>query len=480
MIILIALLGASALPAQTQLEAAFRESAAASCPRSRFAFDPDLTRACRSYVQAVATGRAQLSGGAVLTFASIESYEPSPVPSVVAVSPPSSADRAVAQLVPQACRFNRAGIAAAVDPDGRAVICSIAAAHSTDLDPIPGRVRPGGSVKISGVLGQGLSKPRIFVTRPNGAVEQIPLETERLLAIVPLREKGEHSIEVLADSSSGPQVAALRRVFVGVAPPDRPPPEAQGGTGIDRVEAEIDGLRAAHGLPHLKRDPELDEVATGHSKEMARLKTFAHVLPTDGALDDRLKAKGWSYRVAGENIGFADTPAAAHAAIAGSPAHLANLLNPQHQRLGLGIVKGTTADGMEGVYLTEVLASPIVGAKDPVAAVAKELEKDRAQAGLPALQRDAMLDYLAGHEVRAAAMSDDSHPRRELMTSVMKEEPDLESVVSEVYVASSPGEIARSKNIAEPRWTRLGVGAIYASSKRYGPGRLWVVLVYAR
>ena len=34
--------------------------------------------------------------------------------------------------------------------------------------------------------------------------------------------------------------------------------------------------------------------------------------------------------------------------------------------------------------------------------------------------------------------------------------------------------------LAEPRWTRLGVGAVYASPKGAGAGRLWVVLLYGR
>jgi uncharacterized protein YkwD len=483
MLLLLALLAQAGLPSQAQLESAFRESAAAACPRMKVAFDQDLTRACKSYVSAVAAGRAELSGNDVLFFSGLESYEPSPLPSVAAVTPPSTADRGAAQLIPQACHFNRAGIAAAVDPAGRAVVCSLVAQHSTDLSPIPGRVRAGDSVTVSGVLGEGLRKPRIFVTRPSGEVEQIPLENpERLLAVVPVREKGEHSIEVLADSDAGPQVVALRRVFAGVAPPDRPPKaaSAKGGTGLSRVEAAINQLRAAHGLARLQRDGQLDDIALGHSREMARLKTFAHVLPTDGSLDDRLKAKGWAFRGAGENIGFADDAVAAHEAIASSPAHLANLLNPQHRKLGLAAVHGTTADGLEGVYLTEVLASPVVAPKDPASAVARELERVRETNGLPPLERDKMLDYLATMEARSAVQRDEAHLRPELTPSVMKEEPNLESAVAEIFVASSPAEIVRSKNSAEPRWTRLGVGAVYASSKRFGPGRLWVVLIYAR
>jgi len=480
MLFLLALLAAEALPSQVQMESALREAVSAACPKSHVALDPDLTRACQSYVSAVADGRASVSGNAVSFFASLESYEPAPMAGVATVSPPSNADRAIAQLIPPACHFNRAGIAAATDASGQAVACVLVADHSTDLARIPGRVRSGDSINVSGTLGEGLSKPRIFVTRPNGEVEEIALESDRLLAVISLREKGEHSIEVLADSASGPQVTALRRVFAGVAPPDKPPKLALAGTGLARVEALISQLRAAHGLPALQRDAELDEVAAGHSREMVRLKTFAHVLPTDGTVGDRLRAKGWAFRSVGENIGLSDDAASAHEAIANSPAHLANLLDPRHRRLGLGTARGPTADGGEATYLTEVLASPIIGSKDPVGAVAKEILKQRTVKGLPELTRDPMLDYVAGHEVRASAMQDNSHPRPGATSRALAEEPNLESAVVELYVASAPDELDGSKSLAEPQWTRLGVGAIYASSKQFGPGRLWVVLIYAR
>jgi uncharacterized protein YkwD len=481
MLLLLALLAAEALPSQAQMESALREAMSAACPRTHVVFDPDLTRACQSFLSAVEGGRATVSSDALSFFASIESYEPAVNADVAIVSPPANADRAIAQLIPSACHFNRAGTAAATVANGQAVACVLVADHSTDLATIPGRVRPGDSVTVSGTLGEGLSKPRIFVTRPSGEVQEIRLENERLLAVVPLREKGEHSIEVLAESGSGPRVAALRKVFAGVAPPDTAPTVVmQKETGLPRVEAMIAQLRKAHGLPALQRDPELDEIAAGHSKEMARLKTFAHILPTDGGLADRLRAKGWAYQFAGENLGLAKDPASAHEAIVTSPAHLATLLDPRHRRLGLGAVRGPTVDGGEATYLTEVLASPVVGAKDPIGAVAKEIAKQREVQGLSSLTRDPMLDYVAGHEVRAAAMQDSPHPRPSATSQALKEEPNLESAVVELYVVSSPDELDRSKNLAEPQWTRLGVGAIYASSKQYGPGRLWVVLIYAR
>ena len=477
------LLIADALPSQTRLEAAVREALAGSCPGAAVAIDPDLTRGCRAYVDAAAAGRSKVSGSAASFYASLQSIEPAPVSGVATVSPPSRADRAVGDLFPRSCRFNRNGVGAAVLPSGEALVCALAANHGTNLSPIPGLVEPGASVEVKGRLAPGLTHPRLYAMRPSGEVEELKLATgpAGFSAQVLLRDKGEHSLEILADGAGGPQVCALRRVFAGVPAPTSSPPEPPAGRGLPGVEASIHALRAAHGLPALERDPELDAVAEGHCREMVRLRTFAHVLPTDGNLTDRLRKRGYAYRMAGENIGLSDAAETAHDAIVGSPAHLANLLDPRHRRLGLGAVKGATSEGSEAVYLTEVLALPIVGSADPAGDVAALILETRKKRGLPALARDRTLDAIARREAQAAAKAEGPLKiQGDAAGEALDALPDLRSAVAEVFVSSAPDEATASTNLSEPRWTRLGVGALYGSSKVYGSGRLWVVLLYGR
>src|SRR5712664_4408352 len=476
------LLLADALPAHSRIEASVLEGISGSCPGQKVAIDPDLTRACRAYTAAVQDRRAPVSGPAVSFYASLESYEPSPIAGIATVSPASQADRAASELFPKSCRFNRIGVAASQLPDGSAVVCALTANHGTTLARIRGRVQPGQRVAISGTLEAGLRNPRLFVTRPSGEVREVELTSagSSFSAKVALQERGEHSIEVLAEGSGGPQVAAIRRVFAGVAPPSWPPPEGHNGEGLKGVEQAIARLRASHGLPALQRDPELDATAEAHSKEMARLRTFAHVLPTTGALGDRLRARGYAFRSIGENIGLSNDVASAHEAIAGSPAHLANLPDPRHRRLGLGAASGLTADGAEGAYLTEVFAVPVIGTADPAGDVARFIESERQKRGLPPLVRDAVLDQVATREVRATVEEDRMKLDQTLASRALKESKQLSSAVAELYVGSAPDEVGSSKNLAESKWTRVGVGALYASSKQYGPGRLWVLLLYGR
>jgi uncharacterized protein YkwD len=401
---------------------------------------------------------------------------------VATVEPASQADRAVGELFPRSCRLNRVGAAAASLPGKGAVVCALTALHGTDLRRIPGSVEELDTVIVAGTLAADLSRPRLFVTHPTGEVEEIGLTASggEFTTRVTLRETGEHSIEILADGPGGPQVAALRRVFAGVRPPQSPPPEVKMGKGLAGVEAAIAALRASRGLPALQRDSELDTVAEQHCREMARLKSFAHVLPSDGSLTDRLRVAGYSYRSAGENIGLSEDVATAHEAIVGSPAHLANLLDPRHRLIGLGQFRGPTAEGSEGLYLTEVLVAPIVGSADPAGEVVKLLAAERRKRGLPELSRDAALDQVAGNEVRAAASAGVLKLQGDAAGKALEKIPDLRSAVAELYVGSAPDEAATSKNLGDARWRRLGVGAIYSSSRAYGAGRLWIVLLFGR
>ncbi len=481
MVALALLLSAAGLPTQSQLEAAAQEALAGSCPQRQVAFDPDLTSAAHAFVQAASAGLSEATGSALSFYSSLESSEPSPVAGVATVSPPSQADRAAGELFPKACRFNRIGVAAAVLPTGEAVVAALTAQHASELSAVPGSVAAGDSVEIQGRLAPGLSKPRLFVTRPGGEVEELKLATagDRFSGRVTLRPAGEHSIEVLADGAGGPQVLALRRVFAGVERPTRPPVHRVAGTGLEAVEVEIDQLRSARGLPRLQRDAQLDAVAEGHSREMARTRTFAHVLASDGTLGDRLRKAGYAYRSAGENIGLSDDAVTAHAAVAGSPAHLANLLDPRHRRVGLGVARGLSPDGAQALYLTEVLAAPVVGSADPAREALELLAQERARRKLPPLQRSADLDAVARSAIAEVALLDTLKLRPEVTQAALESDPTLKSVVGELFVGSAPDETRTSRNLAEARWTRVGAGAIYASSKTYGPGRLWVLILYA-
>ena len=483
-----------ALPSQPALERALHDSVRGSCPSLKYQIDPALAKAAQGFASAVEAGKAPPSGAALGFYASIESAEPAPVAGVATIEPASQADRAVGDLYSRACRFNRAGVAAGRYKGG-AIVALLTARHELELSDLPGQVAPGAEVTLSGKLPAGLKSPRLFVLQPGGTVDQrdlgkvLPngpaLPENKFHTRLFLETKGEHVVEVLADGAGGPQVVAMRRVFVGVPPPAYPPPEVkhsfdETSTGTQAAAAAISELRAARGLPPLVRDAALDAVAKKHSQAMAHSKTFAHVLKSDGTLSDRLQRDGYAYRFAGENIGLADTAALAHEAVALSPAHLANLLDPRHKRFGLGAVEGTSPEGATGVYLTEVLAAPVVGLADPAGEVMKLIARHRQEHAKRPLLRDRRLDQVAEREARAAAMSGGPPFVGDAARRALDTVSTISSAAADLYVGSQPEDVLRSKNLENADWTHVGIGALYASSDAYGPGRLWVLVVFAK
>lgn len=107
--------------------------------------------------------------------------------------------------------------------------------------------------------------------------------------------------------------------------------------------------RAEAGLPPLKADPELAEVARAHARDMFARSYFAHVTPEGRDPFDRMRAGGIRFLTAGENLALAQTLATAHQGLMNSPGHRANILRPAFGRVGIGILDG----GMYGLMVTQ-------------------------------------------------------------------------------------------------------------------------------
>ena len=97
----------------------------------------------------------------------------------------------------------------------------------------------------------------------------------------------------------------------------------------------------------------LASTANAHSADMANADYFSHYAPSGASPFDRMRAAGYSYRAAGENIAagrsLAD-PAAVVQAWLKSPGHCRVIMNGKYKELGIGRVEGA---GKWGVYWTE-------------------------------------------------------------------------------------------------------------------------------
>lgn len=354
------------------------------------------------------------------------------------------------------------------------------------IDLFPGQVAPGSSPSLRGEL-LGLLQPRAYVTGPDGSAAELRLEGGRgFSGRVPFPLPGRYGVEVMGTGERGPEVAALLGVTVGGAACASPPPSQRPAEpdAIEAAEASVveaaNRTRRERGLAPLTPSAELSAVARRHSEQMRAAGVVAHVLPADGDLTARLAAARIGYRKAFENVASGASSLDAHAAIEASPAHRSSLLQPAARRLGVGIARGALPTGERVAWLTEVLvepaADPSADRLTPDARAAEALWDLRARRSLPPLTRDPALEAIA----REGALSMRDADRGELgdlAARALRLGRGL--AATDAFIASSPGEVVRSANATDPRFRRVGVAAVAGDSPRFGPARLYIVVLYS-
>jgi uncharacterized protein YkwD len=98
-----------------------------------------------------------------------------------------------------------------------------------------------------------------------------------------------------------------------------------------RFAHEIDEAREEAGLPGLDFDPELARVSRKHTRAMARSEVLYHT--PSGVFYGRVR----NWRLIGENVGAGGSVSSLHQAFVASPDHLAIILHPRLEFVGVGV-----------------------------------------------------------------------------------------------------------------------------------------------
>lgn len=262
------------------------------------------------------------------------------------------------------------GMAPSRLPPFRTTWVALLSERRLQLEPIPRRLEVGGTLKLCGRwVGAGLSAPVVVVQDSAGKVwrQEAVVSGGDLTAVVgPLREAGEHVLEVVAEGRFGPEVAALFTVAVGVAPgtawraPGEPAREGASAGEVERLLLEwANEERLRRGLMPLTLDARLQGLARAHSADMAESGFFGHGSPRFGGFEERFRASGWRAQRAAENLSRSESPRDAQAGLMSSPVHRANLLAPHFSHIGIGVV-ATRGESGRTVYLTtQIFALPM-------------------------------------------------------------------------------------------------------------------------
>jgi uncharacterized protein YkwD len=384
------------------------------------------------------------------------------------------------------------GVGAAVDGERASVVVLLADRKAT-LQSFPRTFEKPGGRSLCGELAGGLRWPELHVTQPDGRVERPALTREqgssfctRLL----FSTEGRYTVELIGRGARGPEVAALFLVDVGSVRERSRSEQVVEPTTVETarpaVLARINALRRAHGLKALVLDDTLNHVAQAYSERMAREGFFGHVAPDGEDLRRRLTSAGARYRTAGENLGLAAGPLAAHFGIEHSPGHRGNLLGPQFDLAGIGVAF-QKLQGRDQVILTEVFSSsgqPVLGseAEDPLEEAYRTLDAHRTARGLPPLKRHPVLEAIAMEHAKRALELD--QPRVELPGTKVHDRifqglKQARSSSVDFYVAERPSLLSRSKSLGDRKNTLVGVGIVRGDSRTYGKGQFWMVIIYA-
>jgi uncharacterized protein YkwD len=229
-----------------------------------------------------------------------------------------------------------------LSPSGRSGVVIFGGMEAT-YEPIARAFDPGQSAHLKGDAAQRFKSCELFLTKPDGTVERRACHGRSFDENFELTAAGAYRLEIMADAGSGPTIVAVVPLYVGV-----PEPLANGvtSTTVDPDEAEVRMLtllneaRRSAGLNPLQADSELREIALGHSKDMVSHHFVAHVSPSTGSPEDRVRRSGILVSSFGENIASAGSPELAHEGLMNSPGHRKNMLDPLFTHVGIAARKG--------------------------------------------------------------------------------------------------------------------------------------------
>jgi uncharacterized protein YkwD len=247
--------------------------------------------------------------------------------------------RGALEQIPKNVIINRFGVS--TSPAGR-MSAVVFASVALRIEPLARFFEPGENATLRGEIDPRFESARVFLTKPDGTVEDRRISTRSLDYTATLTTTGKYRLEVIGNGATGPVVITNVPLFVGVraqplAAIAALPASSPGQAEVHLFEL-LDAARKTAGLHPVAPDDELRQVALGHSKDMADHHFFSHVSPSTGQPAERVKRAGILVTQSAENIAQAPTPQDVHEGLMDSPGHRAAMLEPLFTHVGIAAV----------------------------------------------------------------------------------------------------------------------------------------------
>jgi uncharacterized protein YkwD len=301
--------------------------------------------------------------------------------------------------VPSNLRLNRFGVC--VSPSGKSAEL-VLGAQEMQYATLPRDFEPGASVTISGSVSPRFQFAHIYLSKPDGTVDERRTTSRAVDATFELAAVGQYRLEVMGDGATGPVIVTNMPLYVGV---EEPAIRENSGISVEPEVAEkrmlelLNEGRKTAGVAPLLPDAELRRIAEAHTRDMAEHHFMSHVSPSSGTPEERAKRSGILVSLFGENLAAAPTPEDAYTGLMESPGHRANMLRREFTHVGIA---AATTDA--GLILTLNFGRRPRPEEVPTGA--------QVEAAFAALRRDAGLSaavadpiYRAGAQAAADAMA---------------------------------------------------------------------------
>lgn len=228
----------------------------------------------------------------------------------------------------------------------------------------------------------------------------------------------------------------------------------------------INQERAAAGVAQLTLDPRLTQAARKHTRRMIDQDSVAHQLPGEDKLLLRLVAENIHFDRDGENIAQHGDIDLAHDALMESPGHRGNILSPEFNAVGIGVLHSGDL-----VYVTEDFARVLL---------------DYSQFEADAAAQQAIVDYARARGMPTPARK----PRTQLVQMACgmargdkidpKSARNIPGTTSAVaWNATDPRQLPPGlRSILEkPVLSGYSLGVCFAPSTTYPAGVYWLIFV---
>lgn len=312
--------------------------------------DSVLANVCESLLHLMKVG-ADVSDRQLVDFVARHHGLVEPAPLVVSLGQPdlhNLSDGVSASLGQAVTQKDFTHFGAAVSKDGDFFLVVIALSQrALRVEPFPRHVASAGaSVQLQGNLLGDFVNPALLVQSPTAESQRLTSDDELEFDFRPkLPTRGVYRLELIAEGVRGTRILLNVPIFVGLKSPTqieraefrRSRTDSDSRSVASKLFDLINEVRAQRGIPSLALNDILQRVALNHTKDMAKGGYLGHRSTSTGLAADRVSAAGVQTGLVLENIAKGSSAETIHRDLMESPAHRANITNPDITHVGLGV-----------------------------------------------------------------------------------------------------------------------------------------------